>query len=117
MDDIFAQSGEVLCNRCGHIVISNSGKIMLNNDMMRLHCWACDKMFDFKYCYYIRKEGQSVRIPRQPCMMISCRYNDCGATDPGGDDPPECICPEEQYDACIEDDYSGLQEYDHPEGT
>lgn len=51
-------NGVVEC-LCGGQIISNTGKVIINQDM-RLKCWQCGKSYACNEVYYERKEGQRV---------------------------------------------------------
>lgn len=54
-------NGSVICS-CGGVVISNTGKVMLNYKEKKIYCWRCNKEYDWDYPYSVRKENETVQL-------------------------------------------------------
>lgn len=65
IEDKLSIKGEVLCS-CGGPVITNSGKVVMNYEERKLYCWWCNRPYDLKYAYSMRKENEIVKLPLPP---------------------------------------------------
>ena len=69
------KTGRVDCE-CGNQIISNSGKTMNKaDDLKKIACWGCGKLYNYDDVERVRVEGKSVTFhPMQIFKMNDCDW-------------------------------------------